>query len=319
MKELIFLAALAASLGGCNRSPDFYFQRGNVYASSGNDAQALENYNRALLLKRNFPEALVARGVLFEHQGDRQKAGLDYRKAIELDSGYLPAYNDLAALLMDGGSYRDAVSLLSTAIDSKPDYSYGLLNRGLARYKLGDCAGATEDLSRAIQLNPKFTLAYYHRALCARNAHNFTSELSDLDAVLQLDPAAALARLERGKALFAIADYAGAAQEFDKGLQLKAQDPAFAYWKALSLFRSGDAAAAQSAALLSLKLSPGSHQAEGLLGDICASLGDAAGAREHYLRAAQFSPRYASAYRARAASLERPAPYKTRKRAKRRP
>ena len=106
MKKIILFMLIASGAAGCNRSPEFYFSRGNYLFSAGKDSEALENYNRALLLKKNFPEALTSRGLLFERQGDRQKAGLDYRKAINLDSAYLPAYNNLGALLMDGGNYR---------------------------------------------------------------------------------------------------------------------------------------------------------------------------------------------------------------------
>ncbi|MBI5744031.1 MAG: tetratricopeptide repeat protein, partial [Elusimicrobia bacterium] len=180
MKKTIFLLAALAGLAACNRPPEFYFKRANALLASGKESAALENYNRALLLKVNFPEALTARGLLFERQGDRQKAGLDYRKAIEQAPSYLPAYNNLAAMLMDGGNYAEADKLLTAALAVNPEYAYAMLNRGLSRYKLGDCGGATADLTHALDANPKFELAYYHRALCASKARNLTAALSDL-------------------------------------------------------------------------------------------------------------------------------------------
>jgi len=319
MKKILFFFALTAGLAGCNRSPEFYFARANALLGAGKESAAMESYNKALLLRRNFPEALTARGLLFERQGDRQKAGLDYRKAIELDPAYLPAYNDLAAMLMDAESYAEAAKLLTAALEANPGYSYAMLNRGLSRYKLGDCAGATEDLSRALQLNPKFELAYYHRALCARKAGNLPAALSDLDAVLALNPAAALAWFERGKAVYAMTDYPGAAADLMKAAELKPEDPAFTYWRALALYKTGDLPAALETAVRAAALKPGSHQAEGLLGDIYAAMKDAAQAREHYARAAGLAPQYAAAYRARQAALGRPAVPAGKKRGKARP
>jgi len=238
MKKTLFLFMTAAALAGCNRSPEFYFSRANLLAGSAQEARALENYNKALLLRRNFPEALTARGMLFERQGDRQKAGLDYRKAIELAPAYLPAYNNLAAMLMDGENYTAAVKLLTSALEANPGYPYALLNRGLSLYKLGDCAGSTADLSRAVEINPKLELAYYHRALCARKAGNLPAAVSDLDAVLAIDPAAALAWFERGKALYYLGDYAGAEAELLKAAGLRPEDRAFARWRALAGLKS---------------------------------------------------------------------------------
>src|ERR1035437_10662277 len=136
MKKILCFLILAGMAAGCNRSPEFYFKRANYLISIGKDADALENYNKALLLQRNFPEALTARGVFFERQGDKQKAGLDYAKSIETNPSYLPAYNDMAAMLMDEGNYKEAVGVLSRALDTNPEYSSALLHRGLSRYKL---------------------------------------------------------------------------------------------------------------------------------------------------------------------------------------
>jgi tetratricopeptide (TPR) repeat protein len=209
---------------------------------------------------------------------------------------------------MDGGNYGEAVKLFSAALDANPDYPYALLNRGLSRYKMGDCGGASEDLTRAIDHNNKFELAYYHRALCARNARNVPAELADLDAVLALNPAAVLARFERGKALFYMADYAGSAQEFDKAAKLKPEDAVYPYWEGFALLRAGSAADALKAAQGAAALAQTSHQLEGLLADCYAALGDKAAAAAHYRKAAALSPKYAAGYNARLAALESPAP-----------
>jgi len=77
MKKIIFITLAFAGLAGCNRSPEFYFERGNHQFAAGKESEALESFNKALVLKRNFPEAFTSRGLLYERQGDRQKAGLD--------------------------------------------------------------------------------------------------------------------------------------------------------------------------------------------------------------------------------------------------
>ncbi len=307
MKKILLITLLAAGLAGCNRSPEFYFERGNYLFAAGKDTEALENYSRALLLRRNYPEALTSRGLAFERQGDRQKAGIDYRKAIEFNASFLPAYNNLGALLMDGENYREAVALFTEALGVKPDYSFALLNRGLSFYKLGDCAGATADLTRALELNDKFQMAYYHRALCARKARNLPAELADLDALLALNPAAALAIFERGKALYYMQDYPGAAQEFSKAAGLKPEDPVYAYWLGFALYKAGDLEGALRAASKAAAVKPDSYQLRGLMGDIYAALKDKGNAAAQYRLAAGLSPKSASLYQAKLNALEKPA------------
>ena len=87
MRILIFFLVLAAGLSGCNRSPEFYFTRANSLLSSGKEADALENYNKAILLKRNFPEALVARGMLYEPHG-AWRAAAELKAAVRAPKQY---------------------------------------------------------------------------------------------------------------------------------------------------------------------------------------------------------------------------------------
>lgn len=305
MNKLLTMLVCAAALAGCNRSPDFYFKRANLQLSTGKEIQAIEDYNRAILLRRNFPEALTARGMVYERQGDKQKAAMDYKKAIELNTSYLPAYNNMAALLMDAGNYKEAVDMLSQALSVKPEYSYALLNRGLSYYKIGDCASAKADLTRALGFNSKFELAYYHRALCERKEQDITSALGDLDSVLALNPAAGMAWLERGRIKYGMRDYAGAAQDFSKAAELSKTDAAAAYWLAMAMFKTGYTEGALENALAAEKLKDDSYLTAGLLGDIYAAQNDAEKAKEYYLKAAGLSEKYSAYYKGRLAAMDR--------------
>lgn len=305
MGKLFWAAVAAILLAGCGRSPEFYFGRANRQLSVGKDKMALQDYNKAIMLRRKFPEALTARGMLYERQGDKQKAMLDYRKSIEVDPSYLPAYNNAGALLMDGDNYREAVDLFSQALSVNRDYAYALLNRGLSYYKQNDCASARADLTRAVALNDKFELAFYHRALCSRKEGRAEEAAADLDAVLALNPAAALAWLERGKLRYAARDHAGAAGDFAKAHELNKKDPAAAYWLGLALFKTGYLEGALEKAQAAYELKPDSHLAAGLLGDICAARKDYPKAREYYAAAAGLSSKYAAFYKGRLAGLGR--------------
>ena len=182
---VLFMGVLA--LAACNRSPEYYFKRANISVSRGREMQAIQEYNKAILLKRNFPEALTARGMIYEHMGDRQKAEQDYRHAINAKKDYIPAYNNLAALLMDQGNFKEAASYLEEALNINRDYPYAILNRGLCYYKLGKFRAAKADLTRALKMNPKFEMAYYHRALISKREGNTvffsTHNISDMESV----------------------------------------------------------------------------------------------------------------------------------------
>jgi tetratricopeptide (TPR) repeat protein len=300
-------------LTSCNRAPEYYFENGNRLALSGRTVEAVAMYNRAILLKKRYPEALTSRGLVYERLGDRQKARYDYEKAIELDASYAPAHNNLAALFMDIGDYREADRRLSAVLEIRPAYSHAYLNRGVCRYKLSDYAGALADLSKALELDPGLGLARYQRALCAAKLGYRAEAIADLDQLINAEPGVAAAWFERGRLKYNGNDLPGASEDFKKAVELKPGSPAYLYWLALAAARLGYYDGALENLELAFRIDPAYAQGWLLKGDIFARTKDPVRARESYLKAQESDPANARLYQGRIAALS-PAARKTKKR-----
>ena len=307
MRKFFMLFIGVISLAACNRSPEYYFKRANISVSRGKEMQAIQDYNKAILLKRNFPEALTARGMIYEHMGDKQKAEQDYKHAINSSKEYIPAYNNLAALLMDQGNFREAADYLDEALKVNRDYPYAILNRGLCNYKLGRFKAAKADLTRALKMNPKFDMAYYHRALISKHEGNIKAAMEDLVKAIDNNPSAVLAWHELGKMLYSQKEYANAAQNFKKADDLAGNDmkAETSFWLALSTYQIGYYEQALESALLADELKPGSYKTNGLIGDIYAKTGDINNAGDYYKKAGELAGNKAGFYRARLAAIGR--------------
>jgi tetratricopeptide (TPR) repeat protein len=99
--------------------------------------------------KRAFEDGQKARA---ERNMDlaRQK----WRQAIELDPGYVSAYNDLAALEIDEKHYTEAEPLLRTAMEKDPEAVLVLLNYSIVLEHLGRYRDAIPILRKNLQLRP---------------------------------------------------------------------------------------------------------------------------------------------------------------------
>lgn len=75
------------------------------------------------------------RGLVFMVSKEGFAAERDFRKALELDSDYSPALNDLAVLLMTGKKHADAQKLLERALVVNPND--GVAKANLAKIKKG--------------------------------------------------------------------------------------------------------------------------------------------------------------------------------------
>ncbi|MEI7481903.1 MAG: tetratricopeptide repeat protein [Elusimicrobiota bacterium] len=308
MKNHLAILTLLFFTAACNRSPEYYFEQGNRLALSGRTMKSIEMYNKALLLKKKYPEALTSRAMVYEKLGDKQKAAYDYGKAIDMDPSYGPAYNNLAALYLDSGEYSAAVSRLSSALELDPSYAYAYLNRGIARYKLSDYPGSMADLTRAIELDPKLELARYQRALAAVKLGDSVTAFEDLNLLLNANTLSAPVWFERGRLKYNSKNYPGAIEDLKKAVELRPDAGAYLYWHTLAVLKTGRYEDALKDLDLTLQAAPAYARAWMLKGDVYALMRNLPAARESYSRALALDPANTGLYMARLSALDRPVP-----------
>lgn len=90
-----------------------------------------------------------------EHKKPEQ-AAKRLRRAVELDPGYVDAYNELAVLAMGEKKYQEAESFLRRALAKDPEAPHPLLNLGITLDYLGRYADAVEPLQKLLQLRPQW-------------------------------------------------------------------------------------------------------------------------------------------------------------------
>lgn len=105
-----------------NLTVDELLERGNLHLSGGNIQLANLHFVMALKKKPESPEALVGLGNVYYHQGDREKAGEAFSKAIAEDSNSSPsALLGLAKIYREQGNYDAAVEHINKSLVLKPD------------------------------------------------------------------------------------------------------------------------------------------------------------------------------------------------------
>jgi tetratricopeptide (TPR) repeat protein len=132
----------------------YYNNRGLDQHLSDNMKSALNNYNRAIKLNPDYPEAHYNLGLLYEDLGDTDNARVEYR--IALAAGVDAAFNNFARLYILDEEYSKAVSFLLIGLDlsQDDDARYDLLkNLGWARLGQKRYSEAESSLRDAIVIS----------------------------------------------------------------------------------------------------------------------------------------------------------------------
>lgn len=118
------------------------------------------------------------------------------------------------------------MELYTQVIDLNPSIS-AYLNRGVAKYDLGDYRGAIEDYNKAIRIKPDFVSAFNNRACAKISLGDYDGAKEDIDKAFSLDPNFAFAYDTRGELKFALGDIDGAVNDHTKAIEINPKAASF--------------------------------------------------------------------------------------------
>lgn len=149
------LLSLAVFLAACSSTPnksDEELRRaaetntslGRQYMDRGQYEVALEKLKRAVAYDKTYAPAHTMLAVLYETIGETEKAGLEYRKAVQYDPKDGSVNNNYGAYLCGTGKQKEAERYFLVAIED-PFYD----TPAVALSNAGSCALAAGDLDKA--------------------------------------------------------------------------------------------------------------------------------------------------------------------------
>jgi len=197
--------------------------RGIEYGNAGDDATAMAQFDRAVVLDPESGPAYQSRAIARAHQRDYAGAVTDLDRADELapdTAGTLARRGDYQRLT---GDYEAAVRDLGRAVELDPARKTAWASRGAVRLMLQDLDGAISDLDHALELDPDYVWALVRRARVWRWHGDQERCLADLDRAVALQPDQAWVHCERGDALTSADRREEALVDYDRAIALDAE------------------------------------------------------------------------------------------------
>lgn len=174
---------------------DAFLMRGVVYHQYLKQFQVAEkDYAKSLEINHNLSDpykfskmmrktglkpynAYIQKGILYCDMGEKEKALLDFKRAIDAGKQYAAsAYVEIGRLFEKYNDEKEALIHYSLAIEHDSKCSEAYLCRGLL-YKVPE--KAIEDFTKAIEYSPQLVSAYLHRGLL------FSDSVGDMEAAVR--------------------------------------------------------------------------------------------------------------------------------------
>ena len=128
-----------------------YAHRGSMRERAGYTEAALSDYDDALRLYADNPNALLWRARLLVDMNQLDAAEPSLRRAIDVHQSGI-ANGMMGEISLRRADYQSAIGYFTAALERAPRHTESLIGRAQAKQCLGDRVGARTDFDAAVQL-----------------------------------------------------------------------------------------------------------------------------------------------------------------------
>jgi protein O-mannosyl-transferase len=150
----LFSAAVKAVPG----SAKMHSNLGVQYMNDGRLDEAGPEFEAALRIDPQYPDAISSYGLLLARMGNYQAAQVLMDRALKMSDRNNPNYDymavNFAAVLMQTNHLEGALNVLNQEISESPNYARAWANRAVIHYKEGQNTPARSDAEAALRLDP---------------------------------------------------------------------------------------------------------------------------------------------------------------------
>jgi tetratricopeptide (TPR) repeat protein len=206
---------------------------------TGQVAEALPHYERALALRANYAEAENNYGYALTQLNRNADALVHLQRAIQLKADYAEAHNNLGAALMRLGRSVDGIAAFTEAARLNPSYPVAQFNLALALAATGKPEDAIPHFQRALTLNPNYAEAELNLGIALTVTGHVADGIPHFERALQLHPNLPHAHNSFGRALASLGRFDEAIARFRSALELQPNFAEAHYNLALALRQTG--------------------------------------------------------------------------------
>jgi tetratricopeptide (TPR) repeat protein len=183
--------------------------------------EAIMHYRKSLEIQPNYPPAWCNLGVALFQKGEKAQAVAQYRRALELEPDYSEAHGNLGVALFDKGEKEQAIAQYRKALELEPQNAEAHGNLGVALFDKGEREEAIAQYLKALEINPLYVKAEYNLGNALATEGHIEEAMAHFRKALEIKPRYAYAHFGLGNALCAKEQWEEAIVQYSAALEIK--------------------------------------------------------------------------------------------------
>jgi tetratricopeptide (TPR) repeat protein len=171
------------------------FDEGVTASRAGDHDTALAKFNQAATVMPTCYDCYYNIGFAYAQKKDYEKSEEAFKKAIELKSDYVEAYNGLATIYNAQKKFDEAqaasqkaASLAAAGGGATGGGVDALYNQGVIAWNAGKAEDAKKAFEEALKADPKHANSHYQLAMCLINMGKIPEAVTEFESYVQLAP-----------------------------------------------------------------------------------------------------------------------------------
>ena len=259
-----------------SKNPDSALAHNNLGTEmhrQGKPQEAIDQWQKVVVLDPNFSEALYNLGKAHHIKGDLSLAVSELRRSLELNPADYLTYGGLAAALADQGNLEEALHFSRIGISINPDDIEGVVTLGNILEELGRLNEAQAYYRQVLELDSNSYGNYLNLANVLYRIGNMEEAVPHFRKAIALNPELLEAHYNLGNILGQQGHLEEAQKAFEQAISLDEKLPLPHYGLGIILQRSGQYSKAIAAFEQALSLNPKLERAHYFLGEVYDEMG----------------------------------------------
>lgn len=174
--------------------PDAHYNLGIALLRQGRVDEAIPQFQTALALRPDYAEADNNLGDALLQKGQTDEAVAHYQRALQLRPDYAEAHYNLGIVLLQKGQMNEAILQFQKAVAIRPDYAEACYNLGFALLQEGQTDEAIIQFQKALAIQPDYADAHYNLGYSLFLKGRTDEAIVQLQTVLAIQPGSAAAQ-----------------------------------------------------------------------------------------------------------------------------
>ena len=182
------LSAINGLIKTYDKDPFLYNIKGSCLCETGDLSASIASFEKAILIKPDYAEALYNLGVAYQKLDQPDMAIETYKKAIAIQHAYPTAHHNLGIIYFQKDQMNSAIKSFEWAIAYSPNYSEAIRNLGSALQKINQFDEAKKQFEKVISLDPEYAQAYEDLGILCEIINLPNEALSYFEKALKVNP-----------------------------------------------------------------------------------------------------------------------------------